>query len=167
MTNHHEHDQEGGCGCGHDHHAHGHDCADHEIVDIELNEDQTAFLRQLAQIFFLPVAQFIVKSTKESAFTSVALQPVFIRSLDDTMEDVRDAGKFLTTLENAGMISLDYDFPLDGYEYQEYKNSELYLYFCQTIEEGKTQEGFLGDTPELVLGSIAPTPKTLKLFEKK
>ena len=63
----------------------------------------------------------------------------------------------LLELEKMGYLTLDYDYPLDRYSYKEYKESELYAYFCRTVAEGTGRAGFLGDRPVLELGSIAPT----------
>lgn len=65
-------------------------------------------------------------------------------------------GRWLTSLEEGGYLSVDYDLPLSGYGYEEFKESELYAYFCRTVEEASRRKGFLGDLPVLELGSIAP-----------
>ena len=73
------------------------------------------------------------------------------------MAMVKEAGAFLKKLEDMGLITLDYDIPLNGYAYQEYKDSALFEYFCATLKEGAGRPGFLGDTPVLELGSMALT----------
>ncbi len=172
---HHEHHHEGGCGCGGHHHEHDHQhcgcgCHDEEeevveiVADTNLDEGQLAFLEQLKEIKYLPVARFVLKSTQEEDFNVVALAPVFIRDLKDTMEDVKDAGSFLTALEEKGMISLDYHMPLDGYAYSEYRNCELFQFFCDTVAETKGKEGFLGDKATLELGSIGLTLPALEFL---
>ncbi|MFI3313807.1 MAG: hypothetical protein R3Y62_07965 [Eubacteriales bacterium] len=163
---HHEHNHDGCCG-GHHHHEHNHEscgcgCHDEEeevviVVDTNLDEGQLAFLEQLLEIKYLPVARFVVKSSKEDDFASVALAPVFIRDLKDSMADVKQAGTFLSQLENQGMISIDYDMPLNGYTYGEYRNCDLFQFFIETVKEGKDKDGFLGDKATLELGSIALT----------
>ncbi len=134
------------------------------MADTNLNPDQLAFLQQLLEIKYLPVAQFVVKSTKEENFASVALAPVFIRDLKDTMEDVKQAGGFLRTLEGKGMISIDYDMPLNGYTYNEYRNCDLFQYFTETVAEAKGKEGFLGDKATMELGSIGLTLPALEFL---
>lgn len=140
------HDHDAHCGCGHDHSHH------HE----GLTEAQHAFLHELEHHHFLPVARFLAESTKEDDFSSVALAPVYLRAPDETMEWVKETGAMLLDLEAKGYLTLDYDVPLEGYPYKEYKESALYAYFCKTIEEGRERPGFLADTPVLELGSIAP-----------
>lgn len=169
------HHHEGGCGCGGHHHEHHHhegcSCGCHEeeteveiVVDTNLDEGQLAFLGQLLEIKYLPVVRFVVKSAKEEDFASVALAPVFIRDLKDSMADVKQAGGFLSQLEQQGMISIDYDMPLDGYAYNEYRNCELFQFFCETVKEGKDREGFLGDKATLELGSIGLTLPALEFL---
>lgn len=164
MTN----NEQCGCGCGHNHeHEHNHEncgcgCGcnheQHEKKPInpeEITENQKAFLHELEQRHFLPVARFTLKDSREKDFNVTALAPVFLRSTTDSMELVKEAGAFLKGLEDMGLITLDYDIPLNGYEYEEYKNSEIYKYFCATVAEGATKPNFLGDTPVLELGSMA------------
>jgi hypothetical protein len=55
------------------------------------------------------------------------------------------------------LISLDYDIPLQDYDYTQYTKSALYSYFKETVNEGKKNPGFLFDTAEIELGSIALT----------
>lgn len=153
----HNHDESCSCGCGHDH---SHDHENHQHTHKELTEIQRAFLHELEHHHFLPVARFLVESTVEDDFCSVALAPVYLRVPEETMEWVKETGKMLLELEEMGYLTLDYDYPLEGYPYTEYKTSALYTYFCDTIEEGKGRPGFLGDTPVLELGSIAPADET-------
>lgn len=149
------HDEHCGCGSCHDH-AHTHQ-ADKSTAPIAVTENQKNFLHQLGHHHFLPVARFTLKNSKEDDFISTALAPVFIRSTADDMAMVKEAGAFLQKLEDIGLITLDYDIPLNGYEYEEYKGCAVYEYFCATVAEGAAKPGFLGDTPVLELGSMALT----------
>lgn len=145
------------CGCGHDH-GHNHTCgADAPAAPVEVTENQKDFLHELAHRHFLPVARFTIKDSREEDFASTALAPVFLSAATDDMETVKQAGAFLQKLEDLGLITLDYDIPLNGYGYEEYKTSALYEYFCKTVAEGASQPKFLGNTPVLELGSIALT----------
>lgn len=136
-----------------DAHDHTHDrpCPD------GATENQKAFLHQLSHSRFLPVARFTLADSREDDFASTALAPVFLRSAADTMETVKEAGAFLQKLEDLGLITLDYDIPLEGYGYEEYYGSALYEFFRATVAEGASRPGFLGDTPVLELGSMALT----------
>lgn len=151
-----DHSHDCGCGC-HDHERHHHD---HPPAGRgELTQNQADFLHQLFHCKALPVARFVVGSSREADFQSVALAPVFLRAAGDGMEQVKQAGAFLAKLEAMGMLTLDYDIPLKGYGYQEYRDSELYAYFQQTVRQGAVEHPeFLGDTPILELGSMALTP---------
>ena len=144
-----------GCNCGHDH-SHPHQ-ADDTAAPIEVTENQRDFLHQLSHHHYLPVARFSVKDSRETDFIATALAPVFIRSATDDITMVKEAGAFLQQLEDMGLITLDYDIPLNGYGYEEYKGSALHEYFCTTVAEGAAKPGFLGDTPVLELGSMALT----------
>ena len=142
------------CGCGHDHGQHSHSRA-HADARAPLTQAQEAFLHHLEHHHFLPVARFLVERSGADDFSSVALAPVYLRAPDEGMEDVKETAAMLLALEEAGLISLDYDYPLEGYPYPEYLESDLYAFFCKTVEEAAGRPGFLGDTPRLELGSIA------------
>lgn len=153
------HEEACGCGCGQDHahhHAHHHE---ERRKPVSLGENQKDFLHQLGHHRYLPVARFTRKDSREEGFAATALAPVFLRSAGDTMEMAKEAGAFLQTLENLGLLTLDYDIPLEGYGYEEYRGSALYDYFCATVAEGAQRAEFLGDTPVLELGSMALTPE--------
>ena len=149
------HDEHCGCGCGHDH-EHTHRIHIPAAL-IEVTENQKDFLHQLGHSRYLPVARFTMEDSQEKDFIATALAPVFIRSVSDDMDTVKEAGTFLQQLEDMGLLTLDYDIPLDGYGYEEYKGSSLYEYFRATMAEAATKPGFLGDTPVLELGSMALT----------
>lgn len=151
------HDEHGSCdcncGCGHEHSQK----VDTEHTPIEVTESQRNFLHQIHHRHYLPVARFTIADSREADFVSTALAPVFLSSASDDMKTAKEAGAFLQNLEDLGLITLDYDIPLNGYDYGEYKASTLYSYFCATVAEGASRPNFLGNTPVLELGSIALT----------
>jgi hypothetical protein len=149
------HDEHCGCNCGHEH---PHQAENH-TGPIEVTENQKDFLHRLSHSHYLPVARFTVTDSREEDFVSTALAPVFICSATDDMKTVKEAGVFLQGLEDLGLVTLDYDIPLNGYDYEEYKVSALYEYFRATVAEGASRPNFLGNTPVLELGSIALTEK--------
>lgn len=149
------HDHHCGCGCGHDH-TNTQQCKA-PVSPAEVTENQKDFLHQLHHHHYLPVARFTLEDSREQDFISTALAPVFIRAVGDDMATVKEAGSFLQKLEEMGLITLDYDMPLDEYGYEEYKESSLYQYFRDTVAEGAAKPGFIGDTPVLDLGSMALT----------
>ena len=152
---HHEHRASCGCGCGcGQEHGDAHMHAAHKTGT--LTPAMEEFLHHLHHHHFLPVARFLVESSTEEDFCAVALAPVYLRSPDEGLDTVKETAALLLELEKMGYLTLDYDYPLDRYSYKEYKESKLYDYFCRTVAEGREQKGFLGDTPVLELGSIAP-----------
>lgn len=148
------HDEHCGCGCNHDH-THPENTT---ATPVQVTENQKDFLHQLHHHHYLPVARFTVEDSRQPEFITTALAPVFIRSIADDMATVKEAGAFLKTLEELGLITLDYDMPLDEYGYEEYKSSALYQYFCDTVAEAAAKPNFVGDTPVLDLGSMGLTP---------
>lgn len=150
------------CGCGHDH-DHTQKARISATFD-EVTENQKDFLHELHHRHYLPVSRFTLADSRQD-FSSTALAPVFIRNAGDDMAMVKEAGAFLQNLEDIGLITLDYDIPLDGYSYEEYKGSALYEYFCKTVAEAADKPGFLGNTPELELGSMALTEAGVKIAD--
>ncbi len=154
-----------GCGCGHSghgHSGHGHKCCGkHKHNNVNpldmLSHTEIHFLKHLLEYKFLPVAQFVLKSTQESSFEIISLTPVFIIDENDTIEEIKTVGSKLTNLENLGFITLDYDIPLESYPYSEYHNSSAFAYYKQTIAEAQGKPNFIGDTATIACGSIAPT----------
>ncbi len=133
------------------------DCCAHALESLKINNKEIAFLMKLVQCSYLPVSRFIMSSSNEKEAWFVALAPVYIMAVDDSMETVKEIKMVLSELENKGLISLDYDIPLQDYDYTEYTKSALFSYFKDTVNEGKKNPSFLFDTAEIELGSIALT----------
>ena len=171
----HDHEHGPSCDCGHDHeHVHTHNHADdcdcgcghehsHEpaqICDIfqdgKLNEAASGFMELLKTHRFLPCASFVLRSSTEPEFSSAALAPVFITDGKEEISFLRAIGDILLGLEYHGYISIDYDIPLEGFDYSYFRESRAYRIFEQTVAEAKSREGFLGDIADIEFGSIAP-----------
>lgn len=174
------HDHEHGCACGHDHeheheHTHEHGCTcgcghdhehEHEIptyllkaaAHIAVNGNELAILQTVDAASCLPCARFLGLKSDEDEVAVDCLSPVYLYETTDSMEDAKSIGAVLKGLEDKGLLSLDYDMPIDGYDYTLYTESDLYTFFCQTMEEAKSQPNFLCDTPQIELGSMAVTP---------
>ncbi len=168
-TNHsHSHNHEHGHGCGcHSHGGNNKCCGKHKKIKIEdISDTQVEFLMHLIESKFLPVASFVLKSSKEHDFESIALAPVFIIDVKDSMQEVKNVANKLKSLENLGLITIDYDIELNGYSYAEYHSSEIYAYFKKTVNESKGKDGFIGDVPTIECGSIAPTEKCIEMLKK-
>jgi len=146
-TEHHHHDEH--CGCGHTHAP--------VSTPEGLTNIQVDFLLALRERRFLPVACFSVAKAGDDTRHAVALDPVYLGSADDTMEQVKQIGKELSLLEDMDLLTLDYDIPLKNYPYEEYKASELYAYFAETVREAAQKPGATFDTPILELGSMMLT----------
>ena len=117
----------------------------------------TAFLLCLAQIPFLPLTRFILDSSQSEHVRTVALSPVYLVDENERIEGIKETGKLLLDMEEKGLISLDYDQPLQGYDYADHQNSAAYLHLQRSVEEGRQRAGFLFDHAELEKGSIALT----------
>ncbi len=165
---HHDHD----CGCGnhahegHHHHGSGCGCGDHAHGEHEDGPDyenglsiaENNVLMALLDRGGLPVAQFALTSSKDQEAYAVAMGPVYIARPDDSLETVREYGALFAGMEHKGLIDLDYDFPLPGYPYEEYRNASVWRHFVETAAEAKTR-GFTFDTPNLELGGITLTER--------
>jgi hypothetical protein len=146
-----------GCCHGHSDEHHEHTCCEGHHSDILLSDEETDFLRCLAQTPFLPLAKFVLKSSKSTHLESVALAPVYLNDKDESMESVKKTAAILTSLAEYGLITLDYDEPLENGNYTVYSSSSLYAFFKETVTEGAKNKNFLFDTTALELGSIALT----------
>lgn len=155
----HKHDSKAhGC-CGHG----GHCCRTHQAISI--TREERAFLMRLAQIPFLPLARFILVSSRSSHIQVTALAPVHLTASDQSLEQIRKTGTILLGLEHKGLISLDYDQPLQGCDYAEYRDSGAYRFLQESVREGCKKENFLFDQARLELGSIALTALGRRLVE--
>ncbi len=155
-TEHHHHDEH--CGCGHTHAP---------IPTPEcLTAIQVDFLLELRQRKILPVACFSVAKTGDDTRHATAMEPVYLGTTSDTMEQVKQIGKELSLLEEMDLITLDYDIPLKNYPYEEYKSSELFAYFVETVKEAAKQPDATFDTPILELGSMMLTETGKEMVDK-
>ena len=173
----HQHNESCGCGgdhrgCNHsDHHQHDEDCGcGHTHAPIPTPEGLTAmqvdFLLALRQRKFLPVTCFSVAKTGDDTRHATALEPVYLGTTSDTMEQVKQIGKELSLLEYMDLLALDYEIPLKNYPYEEYKSSDLYAYFVETVKEAAKQPDARFDTPILELGSMMLTETGEEMVDK-
>lgn len=144
------------CGCA----SGGGCCKDRASKELDFNSlsvEEKEFLAKLVSVQYLPLVQFVVKSSKEHDFNSIALPTVYIEDVAEPMEVVKARATMLNGLTDKGFITLDYDIELENCDYNEYFTSELFAYFKSTVQEGAGQENFLGDIADIFKGSIAPT----------
>lgn len=153
------------CSCGE--HGDGHKteckescggCPIKEQGSITLSKKELEILMELKEYIYLPIVEFVMCSSLNHHISFTALAPVYIEKIDDNMEKVKKLGAIFKELENKRLISLDYDIPLKGFDYSIYKESDIYKYFLECVEEGKDNPDFLCDTAEIEFGSIALTP---------
>jgi hypothetical protein len=164
----HHHDEH--CGCGH-HHEHGEHCdCGHHHVEIPVPENMTAiqvnFLLALHQRGCLPIARFSYTKSDDEARYAVALEPVFLSAVADTMAQVKEIGNELIALEDMGLIWMEYDRPIQNYAYQEYKEAELYAYFAKTVKEAASKPNPTFDTPNLEIGSMVLSEEGEEMVRK-
>lgn len=150
-----------------EHCCHGAECECHSLKynDAALSEAHLSALIDMAQYSCLPISRFVM-SGKEDDICFSALAPVFINDPDDSMETVKEIGTTLTYLEQNGLITLDYDIPIRGYDYKQYTDSALYAYFKQTVKAGSEKSDFLFDTAKIELGSMALTEAGHKVLSQ-
>ncbi len=167
----HEHTQEDGCGCGHEHthgdgcgheHTHGDGCGcghhhAHLAPEEGITEAQADVLLAIHQRGYLPIARFALRSSRDGDAYAVAMEPVYIADAAEDIDTVRENGALFESLEDLGLVTLDYDLRLSGYPYVEYEQSALYSYFVETVKEASQKPGFRMDIPVLELGSVALT----------
>ncbi|WP_409969493.1 hypothetical protein RFF05_06150 [Bengtsoniella intestinalis] len=162
-----------GCGCGGHDHAHGEGCGcgGHEEAtpmytynQEPLSDAQKTFLQQMAQCCYLPVARYVVKSSKESDFQMGAFGPAFIQGDHHSRMELEQVRLFLTELEHLGLLSLDYDIPLDGYDYGIYGESEVFTQLKEAVADSQGKAGFLGDIATYEEGSMALTEAAMDLL---
>lgn len=155
-ADHHEHNEH--CGCGHTH-------APVPTPD-GFSPIQVDILLALRQRQCLPIACFNLLKTDDDARHSVALAPVFLSATNDSMEQVKQLGQELSQLEEMDLLTLDYDIPLQNYPYEEYRDSELYAYFVQTVAEAAKRTEATYDKSGLDLGSMALTDAGEEMVDK-
>ena len=143
--------------CSGRHEDHGCCCQKNMDINIELSDDEKSFLSVLAKTPFLPIVSFVAKSSKSDHLENIMLSPVYIENSEDALFAVKNRAEILNSLEEKGAISIDYDLKIENADYDFYKNSEVYKYFVEIINESKANPDFIFDIPYMECGSIALT----------
>ncbi|MEG1845211.1 MAG: hypothetical protein RR296_13310, partial [Clostridia bacterium] len=165
------HHGEDGHTCAGHHGEDGHTCAGHHGEDghsccaghgaaprvITLDEGEAGCLRALAQTPFLPLARFMLSSTKSPDASAIAYAPVAIEQKEDDMAVVATRARALETLCEKGLVTLDYDQPLENFDYAVFRESRAFAVLSARAQEGGKREGFLFDTASVEPGSFALT----------
>lgn len=123
------------------------------IKEVSLTEAESDFLKIFYQIPFLPLCRY--RSMQTEPF------PVYLSGEKESADEIRSTGQVLKSLENRGLITLDYDKPLSNFDYSDYKNPALIKALFDTPAEGKP---FCPD-PELEFGSVALTPLGMDVLD--
>lgn len=146
--------------CGHNHDKQKHNfgcCSGQEPHAIELTDREHKILLNLIKTSPLPLSKFLLTSTKSNHLESVALASVHIIDRMESVEEIRERGEILSSLEDKGLIILDYEHPLENFDYGFYSNSAAYQQLEELVYEGGKKEGFLFDNIRLETGSITLT----------
>lgn len=114
--------------CGKDGSCGGCGCQNREIAITEREKD---FLLLLAQLPFLPLAQFFSKSIDSEQANAMTLASVYLETADDSLDTILETGALLRDLEGKRLITLDYDKPLQNYDYTIFEESKAFKDFCQ------------------------------------
>lgn len=162
-----------GC-CCHDHtsshsccHSQPHSCCgSHAPSEIILSHAQAELLARFAQTPFLPLVRFLYHASQEEDLESIGLSAVYLETGNEALDQVKATAALLEALEEKQLITLDYDIPLSNYDYSLYKASHVYGLFQTAVAEGAKQPGFLFDTPDLEMGSMALTALGQEVLEQ-
>lgn len=94
-----------------------------------LSEEERHLLDLLSQQAFLPVARFLLQNPENPELSFVMAGPVFLETPEDSSEKISAAGKGLLSLQKRRYLTLDYDLPLDGFDYGVWEQSRHYQDF--------------------------------------
>lgn len=131
----------------------------HLIAD-SLTELERELLLAVRDCNRFPIGRFELHSTKDDSLVSTALDHVVIESPDDSMEQVKIIGAALASLEEKGLVLLDYDLKVRVVsDYDAIANSDLFARFCQMAEDAQLHPEFLFDRAELAKGMARITLK--------
>jgi len=149
------HNKTGGCcgGC----------CCHHEV---SLTADEKQFLSLFAATAVLPMAHFLLRSTKSDHLESVVLSPVYLTARSDNLDAVKATGEIIKHLESHHLILLDEDTPIKTCDYSDYEQSDAFAYLKETVAEGQTIPGFIFDVAALEFGSMKLTEFGQAALEK-
>ncbi|MDO4542877.1 MAG: hypothetical protein Q4C00_08650 [Bacillota bacterium] len=131
----------------------------------ELSREAKAFIGRLQQYHFLAAAGFIMAKKDESDVRFTALAPVYLEDGYEDMATVKANALALKELEEKNIITIDYDIPLRGFDYEVYAASRVYKELKEAVAEGSQRPGFLCNTTEIEKGSVALTPYGAELLD--
>lgn len=125
------------------------------VSEVSITEDEKEFLLFFSQIPFLPLVRF--KAPGSSANTQLMnLAPVYMIDGSESRDTIKKTGQVLKSLENRGLITLDYDKPLINGDYSIYNESQLFRQLCALATDR---------SPAIEYGSIALTPLGIEVLD--
>ncbi len=137
---------------------------------LELSQKEVDFVKQLESHCYLPVVQFVVQDTTDPMFKVIGFSPVYLEDGTASIEEMREMGKMLVDLQKKKILTLDYHLPLQGYGYEEYLQSEMFLGFAKSVDEEMQGEEHTGVYATIQKGSMALTQayvQTIDFMEKE
>lgn len=119
-------------------------------ANARLDLGEMVLMYELMQTPFLPVCRIIAVRGGER---KEALSPVYFNDPKTTLSEIEEIGRALTGMAERGLITIDYDIPLQSCDYNEYKTSDILQNFIEIM--GEKAEGV--EKVELDMGSMALT----------
>lgn len=113
-------------------------CSARDSARLDLGE--MVLMYELMQTPFLPVCRLVELSPNEK---KTILEPIYFNDPQTSLDEIKEIGSALKAMAERGLITIDYDIPLQNCDYNEYKTSNI-LQNC-------------GENAELELGSMALT----------
>ncbi len=153
----------GGGGCG----SSGGGCCGsgtQQEQTLYLSWEEEAFLEQLAQCPFLPIAEFLLASQNQGS--SLSISPVFLETGTETLEQIKHTAGIILDLEEKEILSLDYEEALSGMDESLFRQSQAFRLLTLTVEQGKDQAEFHYHPPEIRFGSLSLSPLGRQVIEQ-
>lgn len=99
-----------------------------------LSDMEKSLLDLLAQNPFLPLCRLLLRSHDNEELSFVMSAPVYLPYPDTTTEEVRSYGAALLSLQRRGYLTIDYDIPISGFDYDSWKDYDYYRSFVFSVE---------------------------------
>lgn len=127
-------------------------------IYIVCTEEEQVLLRQIVESPRFPIARFELRSSRDRALISTALNHVYLQTEQDTMEQVKKRGTILQSLYDKNFINLDYRiFITVKSDYERYEKSDIFALLSRLVEQGKQQPDYLFDIAYIKRGRAVIT----------
>lgn len=124
-----------------------------------LTELEKTLLNALSERAFLPIARLVLVSTEEPDLSFVMSAPVYLPDKHTKDAERKALGRSLLALQKRGYITLDYDLPLQGFDYDEWRDSDFYQRVSFSLEAPDVM-------PKLEGGSVALTVQGQQVIDE-